>query len=156
MKNIISYFIKYPITANLLMFLIFVFGVVGFNSLRSTFFPEVSSRIISIQAVSAGLSPLEIEESITKKIEYKLESISGVKDIIKRVANNGDEISPEALVDRCLDQFGLLEVANETRDELIRNVSPEGPIKGSSDPEVSRRVAETLALIAATREYQFA
>ena len=68
MKNIISYFIKYPITANLLMFLIFAFGIVGLTSLRATFFPEMSSRMISIQVVSAGLSPLEIEEAITKKI----------------------------------------------------------------------------------------
>jgi multidrug efflux pump subunit AcrB len=81
MKSIISYFIKYPIAANLLMFLIFVFGIVGFTSLRSTFFPEMSSKTISIQAISAGLSPLEVEEAITKKIEYKLEAISGVEDI---------------------------------------------------------------------------
>ena len=91
MKNIISYFIKYPITANLLMFLIFVFGIVGLNSLRSTFFPEMSSRLISIQAVSAGLSPLEVEEAVTKKIEYKLESVSGVKDITSSSLEN---ISP--------------------------------------------------------------
>jgi len=88
MKNIISYFIKYPITANLLMFLIFAFGIVGLTSLRATFFPEMSSRMISIQVVSAGLSPLEIEEAITKKIEYKLESVSGVKDITSSSLEN--------------------------------------------------------------------
>ena len=53
MRNLISYFIKYPITANLLMFLIFVFGVVGLNSLRSTFFPEMDSRMISVQVACA-------------------------------------------------------------------------------------------------------
>ena len=41
----------------------------------------MSSKTISIQAISAGLSPLEVEEAITKKIEYKLEAISGVEDI---------------------------------------------------------------------------
>ena len=70
MKSVISYFIKYPITANLLMFLIFVFGIVGLSSLRSTFFPEMTSRMISVQAVSAGLSPLEIEESPTVILRF--------------------------------------------------------------------------------------
>ena len=72
------------------MFLIFAFGIVGLNSLRATFFPEMTSRLISIEAVSAGLSPIEIEESITKKIEYK--SISKMKIMIvkknsKKVTN---------------------------------------------------------------------
>ena len=92
MKALISYFIKYPITANLLMFLIFVFGVVGLNSLRSTFFPEMESRTILVQAISAGLSTIEIEEYITKKIEYKLEAVSGVKNITSSSLENTSSI----------------------------------------------------------------
>ena len=88
MKGLISYFIKYPITANLLMFLIFAFGIVGLNSLRSTFFPEMESRLISVQVLASGLSPLEIEESITKKVEYKVESVAGVKDITSSSSEN--------------------------------------------------------------------
>ena len=77
MKGFISYFIKYPISANLLMFVIFLFGIVGFYSLRSTFFPETKSRYISIQVVSPGSSPSEMNEFVTKKIENKLDAIVG-------------------------------------------------------------------------------
>ncbi|MAQ31779.1 MAG: RND transporter [Flavobacteriales bacterium] len=116
MKNIISYFIKYPITANLLMFLIFAFGIVGLNSLRSTFFPEMTSRLISIQAVSAGLSPIEIEESITKKIEYKLESVSGVKDINSSSVENISTIYVE--MERGANMYVGLQNINNAVDQV--------------------------------------
>ena len=116
MKNIISYFIKYPITANLLMFLIFVFGIVGLNSLRSTFFPEMTSRIISIQAISAGLSPLEIEEAITKKIEYKLESVSGVKDVNSSSLENISNIYVE--MERGANMYVGLQNVNNAVDQV--------------------------------------
>ena len=98
--------------------------------------------------------------SLVKRINFVADRVGnpqlpGVQDIVKRVARNGDDITPEALVSRCLDQLGLVEVAPETRDELVRNVADSGPVFGSADPELPRRVGETLALIAATREYQF-
>ena len=123
MKNIISYFIKYPITANLLMFLIFVFGIVGLNSLRSTFFPEMSSRLISIQAVSAGLSPLEVEEAVTKKIEYKLESVSGVKDITSSSLENISSIYVE--MERGANMYVWLQNINNAVDQVNFGVDVE-------------------------------
>ena len=123
MKSIISYFIKYPITANLLMFLIFVFGIVGLTSLRSTFFPEMSSRLISIQAISAGLSPLEVEESITKKIEYKLESVSGVKDITSSSLENISSIYVE--MERGANMYVGLQNINNAVDQVNFGVDVE-------------------------------
>ena len=123
MKSLISYFIKYPITANLLMFLIFVFGIVGLNSLRSTFFPEMESRVISIQVVSAGLSPIEIEEAITKKVEYKLESVSGVKDITSSSSENIASIYVE--MERGANMYVGLQNINNAIDQIKFNVDVE-------------------------------
>ena len=123
MRNLISYFIKYPITANLLMFLIFVFGVVGLNSLRSTFFPEMDSRLISVQVVSIGLSPLEIEEAVTKKIENKLESISGIKDISSGSSENSARIYVE--MERGTNMYVALQDVNNAIDQIKFNVDIE-------------------------------
>ena len=120
MKSFISYFIKYPITANLLMFLIFIFGVVGLNSLRSTFFPEMESRTILVQVISAGLSPLEVEEAITKKIEYKLEAVSGVKNITSSSLENTSSIYVE--MDRGTDMYVGLQNVNNAVDQINFNV----------------------------------
>jgi len=63
MRGIVQYFIKYPVAANLLMFGILILGYFGAKSMKTTFFPETPSRIISIQTIYPGASPEEIEEN---------------------------------------------------------------------------------------------
>jgi len=103
------------------MFLIFVFGIVGLNSLRSTFFPEMESRMISIQVVSAGLSPMEIEETITKKIEYKLESVRGVKDVTSSSSENIALVYVE--MERGSDMYVGVQNVNNAVDQIKFNVN---------------------------------
>ena len=84
--------------------------------------------------------------------------LPGVQDIIKRVASNGSAMTAEKLVDSCLDLIGPLNVKAHTHKELVEYAEAGGPIKWAADEEYagfSRRVANVLALIAGTREYQF-
>ena len=81
--------------------------------------------------------------------------LPGVQSIIKRVAADDKTITPGALVDRCLDQMGPIEVSEITRRELLAQAESDGPVSTESETAVSRRVGEMLSLIAATREYQF-
>ena len=76
--------------------------------------------------------------------------LPGVRSIIDRVASRETAITPDALVDRCLDQMGPLEVSAVTRKELLDHAESDGEAA-----DLPRRVADMLALIAATREYQF-
>jgi hypothetical protein len=100
--------------------------------------------------------------SLVKRVNFVADRVSnvdlpGVQDIVRRVASTDTAISVEAMVDRCLDQMGPLKVADNTRNELIDQAESEGPVSWSTEEYtgLSRRVADTLALIAATREYQF-
>ena len=84
-------------------------------------------------------------------------SLSGVKAIIGRLRDRG-ELSPEALVDACLDLMGPLEVDQATRGELVDQAAPLGPVRWDTEEQSeasTNRVAEMLQLITATREYQF-
>ena len=81
----------------------------------------------------------------------------GVQDMIRRVASNGGTMTAEVLVDRCLDLMGPLEVSETTRKELVAEAESDGPVSCVGEEAhgaFSRRVANMLALIAATREYQ--
>ena len=49
MKNVIRNFIKYPILGHVILVAIFLFGWVGFSSLKTTFFPLIPSKTIIIQ-----------------------------------------------------------------------------------------------------------
>ena len=85
--------------------------------------------------------------------------LPGVRDIVDRVAaSNGRAMTPEHLVDECLELLGPLEVKEKTREELVEQAAAAGPIDMGSDAgyeEFRGRVGEVMALIAGTREYQF-
>ncbi len=101
--------------------------------------------------------------SVVQRINFVSDHVSnvdlpGVQSIIRRVASNGTATTPDALVDRCLDLMGPVEVSEQTRQELISHADEEGPISWASNEEYadsSRHVGDMLALIAATTDYQF-
>ena len=81
----------------------------------------------------------------------------GISSIIERVATNGGSaIGPAELVDRCLDEIGMVAVSDDTRASLVDYVSGGGELV--ADPELSdenrERVAQLLQMIAATHEFQ--
>jgi len=85
-------------------------------------------------------------------------SLPGVRAIINRLKAKGT-LSPEQLVDGCLDLLGPMEVGAETRQELLDQAKEWGPISwdGETNAQTAdQRVGEMLQLIVATREYQFA
>jgi len=84
-------------------------------------------------------------------------SLPGVRAIINRLKQHGS-LSPEQLVDGCLDQIGPVEVGNDTKQELLSQAKEWGQITWDSESNAKiadRHAAEMLQLIAATREYQF-
>jgi uncharacterized protein (DUF1800 family) len=83
----------------------------------------------------------------------------GVRAIIDRLAEqDGGSFSPEELVDGCLDLMGPVHISEETpRVALIDHVANQGDIslEGHQRGDVAeKRVAELLALIASTKDYQ--
>ena len=84
----------------------------------------------------------------------------GVRAIIERLATeNGGTLTPEQLVDRCLDLLGPVVVSGETRSSLVEFAATEGALdlKGHQpDDESERRVGAMLGMVASTREYQLA
>ncbi|MCB0596420.1 MAG: efflux RND transporter permease subunit [Lewinellaceae bacterium] len=95
MRQFINYFIKNPVAANLIMFGILIMGVVGLLNMKSTFFPEVESRIILIQITYPGASPEEIEEGIVKKIEENLKGVTGVERYTSVSRENSGTVTVE-------------------------------------------------------------
>ena len=82
----------------------------------------------------------------------------GIQAIISRVQAIGT-VSPEVLVDTCLDLLGPVEVAEDTRDELLALANKNGELRWDTEEErdtSSQRVGDMLALVTSTKEYQFA
>ena len=82
---------------------------------------------------------------------------SGIRSLVDRIKSRGDEISPEGLVDACLDWIGPMSVSSATNKEMVERATEGGPIRFGSEAEIrtsSQKVVEILQLIAGTREYQ--
>jgi hypothetical protein len=82
----------------------------------------------------------------------------GVQSIIQRIHALGDSTAAQ-MVDECLDLMGPVQVEEGTKEELVSLAERAGGVTWGSEDEAkvsSQRVADMLALIASSREFQFA
>ena len=87
-------------------------------------------------------------------------NLPGIRAIIDRLASgNGGVLSPEDLVDRCLDLLGPMPTSKETRDSLLEYAARQGPLDLTGHQpgdESEQRVGDMLRLAASTIEFQLA
>ena len=83
---------------------------------------------------------------------------SGVSNIIEKLSQRGNgTFDSEALVDSCLDLIGPIQVEERTREGLIEFAHALGEVNLKDSGSAERqKVADTLSMIASTREYQLA
>ena len=138
MKNIISYFIKYPISADVLVLLIAVMGVFGALNMRSTFFPETESKLITISTVYPGASPEEVEEGIILRIEDNLSGITGIERITSISQENAGSV-----VVQVYDNYDVDEALTDIKNAVDRISSFPA---GMEPPVIAKAEALTNAI----------
>lgn len=111
MRKVIAYFIKHHVAVNVVIAAFIIFGVMGVRSLKSSFFPLVDSKIITINVIYPGASPQEIEEGVVLKIEDNLKGIEGIDRVTSASSENSGLITVEIIKGYDID-FMLLEVKN--------------------------------------------
>lgn len=97
MKNLLAYFIKYPIAGWIIVIGFLLFGYFGFTTLTSSFFPLSESRIIKINLAYPGASPQEMEEGVVLKIEDNLKGIEGVDRVTSKSYENSAAVTVETI-----------------------------------------------------------
>ena len=88
-----------------------VFGVSGVIALKSSFFPLIDSKFISINATFPGASPQEVEEGVIYKKEENLKGVSGIVRVTSTSRENSGTILVETDEDFELDAI-LFEIKN--------------------------------------------
>ena len=81
MQGPLSWMIKNPIAANLLMLLLIVGGVLTTPSLDKQFFPTAQINQVSVTMPFPGAGPAEVEEQISVRIEEAIHDLNGIKEI---------------------------------------------------------------------------
>ena len=98
--------------------------------------------------------------TLVERINFTADAVGntshpGIQAIIRRVGSQGPTITPEQLVDGCLDMLGAYELADVTRNEMLALAKSEGEIRTGTE-EFENRVGQMLQSIVATTEYLFA
>ncbi|MCX7068604.1 MAG: efflux RND transporter permease subunit [Methylococcales bacterium] len=76
--GLLAWFASNSVAANLLMMLIFIGGIIGFNIVDKEVFPRFSLQKITITAAYPNASPEDIETSLCSKIENAIYERDGV------------------------------------------------------------------------------
>ena len=97
MKKVIQYFVKYHISADVLLLLIAIIGIISAINISRSQFPRVESREISIETTYIGASPAEVEKGITIKIEQEIDGIEGLKKVTSTSQENLSIVNIEIL-----------------------------------------------------------
>jgi hypothetical protein len=98
--------------------------------------------------------------SLVERINFTADQMGntdlpGVRAIVERLSAEGSTLSPERLVDKCLELLGHYTLTDDTYRMLVENAQKGGALRpGSAD--FAQRVGQTLQLIVATQEYLFA
>ncbi|MBA6413255.1 efflux RND transporter permease subunit [Parahaliea sp. F7430] len=87
-RGVVSWFIRNPIAANLLMVFLIIGGLWSVPALDKQFFPEFELNQVSVTLAYPGAGPQEVEEQICLRIEEAVHDITGVKEI-RSVAREG-------------------------------------------------------------------
>jgi len=104
MRKVIEYFIKYPVAVNVIVIAFAIFGILGALNMRSSFFPLVDSKIITISVAYPGASPFEMEQGVVLKIEDNLKGIVGIDRFTSTSSENSATITVEVLKDYDIDE----------------------------------------------------
>jgi len=128
MRKLVTFFVKYPIWANALIFTILTFGFISYsNVLKKSFFPSVASSSLNISVVLPGASPEEMEEGVTLKIEEVIKGIEGIKEVTSTSSENSTSVRVTLFKDYDIDE-ALTEVKNAIDRISSFPVSAEKPV----------------------------
>ncbi|MFC2085388.1 efflux RND transporter permease subunit, partial [Bacteroidota bacterium] len=122
MERIISFFIKFKVWNNVLLFSVFGFGFLLFMQMKYSFFPESTPDNVIIQVVYPGASPEELEEGVVLRIEEAIDGLEGIERVTSSSRENFGTVTVERIKEADLDK-----VLNDVKNAVDRISSfPQG------------------------------
>jgi len=118
----IEWFAKNHVAANLLMFGILVAGILSISSIKQTIWPDFEINRVSVTVVYPGASPLDVERSVTARLEEAVADLEGIEELVSS-ANEGATNVTIKLTDGYSMARALTEIG--TRVEGIPNLPKE-------------------------------
>ena len=113
--NISELSIKRPVLTTVLMLVIIIFGVIGYNSLGVREFPSVDSPIITVSVSYPGANPEVVMNQITEPLEQDINGIPGIRSLSSTSSQGYSYIIVEFEL-----EVDMERAANDVRDKVSK------------------------------------
>jgi len=95
MNRAIDWFARNGVAANLLMCLLLIGGGAAGYTIVQEVFPDFSLDAVQVEVRYPGGSPEEVEESVVRRIEDRIEGVEGIDRIVSVAAENVGAVTAE-------------------------------------------------------------
>ena len=166
MNRMIEGVLANRVAANLLMVFLVVSGIASLSALNVRVFPPIETYKISITVPYPGATPEDVETSIVRPIEERLEGLEGVEKITSLAASGVGNVIvdiPESetmseMLDEVKNEIGRItvfpqaaeapQISEVEADELVAQIA----IYGDVDRRVLKQAAERVRRELAAKE----
>ena len=77
----VSYFVKHPVAANLLMIVAVLLGIISLPKMERETFPEFAASKVAVSIVYPGASALDVDDQICQELDDSLGSVTALEEI---------------------------------------------------------------------------
>lgn len=171
-KGLLYFFVKNTKVVFLLIVMMSVLGIYSFLNLPRESTPEVKIPIAVISDVYPGVSPSDMEELVTKKIETGISGVKGIKTITSKSSNSVSAITVEFdakqdvddAIRRLRDQVNSIKgnLPSDANDPIVTEISLDdspiwtftitGPYDGFALKQIGDDIRDNLEKIPGVRE----
>lgn len=113
--NISELSIRRPVLATVIVLIIFLLGIIGYNYLGVREFPNVDNPIITVEVSYPGANAEIIENQITEPLEQNINGIPGIRSLTSQSSQGSCRITVEFEMN-----VELETAANDVRDKVSR------------------------------------
>lgn len=158
MRTPITWFIKNPVAANLMMIIFLVGGFISYNSLNQEEFPDMDFGMIQVSVAYLGATPAESESAVCLRIEEALEGTENIDEFTTTAREGGCDstltVASGADLNRVLNDIkgkvdAISTFPTETEKPIVRAFSSSGNVmtmalSSDADDQSLKVVAETI------------
>lgn len=148
MHSAITWFVRNPVAANLMMVFMVVCGLLGAFIVNQEEFPNIDVRAVSISVAYLGAAPEEVEKAVCVRVEEAIDGLEGIDKIQSSATEGLCSVFAELFMDAD-DTAALNEIKSRVDGIISFPVETERPIV--SKVSLVRRVVQ-IALFGNTDE----
>jgi multidrug efflux pump subunit AcrB len=143
MKSIVEFFLKRPMIANLIIILVFGFGIFSILNLRKEAFPEITLGKFTIKSIYPGASASDVEINLTVPIEDAIKELENIQEMTS-ISREGLSIV-NILADENISKDNLNKLHRDIDNKINTISNLPGNLKGK--PELQEITSSDLPII---------